>query len=62
MLAGEMTEARLRAWSALTLWELVFVGFELLLKLTHVGGVFIKEYLEQKAVRLDLCTGGREKV
>ncbi len=44
-LAGERTEARFRVGRALTLWELVFVGLELLLKLTDIGGVFVEEYL-----------------
>ena len=37
------------------MWEFVFVGLELLLKLAHVGGVFVEEYLLQKAVSLDFC-------
>ena len=54
MLVGVQGEVRSRAESALTLWELVFVGLELLLEFTHVGGVFIEEYLEQIAVSHNL--------
>ena len=35
------------------MWELVLVGFELFLEFTHVGGVFVEEYLAQYSVSVD---------
>lgn len=59
VLVGLRIRARSPAETALTLWELVFVGLELLLKLTHVGLVFVEEYLLSKLSALISLRGYR---
>ena len=53
VLVGMWIGARSWVGRVRTLWELVFVGFEFLLEFTHVGGVFVEEYLEQEPISVD---------